>query len=237
MSTGAPAAAAKSDADLYKVLGEGNTSELYARPVRIVTLFDVPYGGGSSVDGKEVYIDRDLHEWIKSGRLAVKGMTAGQLEQAIVEHEHTEWAVDVGDNPVDRYDAAHEFATAKEHRFVFQLRVDPEFYEKCIRGSLDKIVKKAVRHPPPGLWCGPYLDKPTPRDKEILSAFRRLGVDDAHKESKIDVHYGIGPNECRTCVMWGNYRGDKGDLRHCDLVSGLTRIDRTCDRHQERNGK
>src|SRR6516162_10193155 len=35
MSTGAPAAAAKSDADLYKVLGEGNTSELYPHWPRI----------------------------------------------------------------------------------------------------------------------------------------------------------------------------------------------------------
>jgi len=227
----------KSDADLYKVLGEGNTPQLYAKPVRVVTSYDVPYGGGSSVDGSEVYIDRELYREVKSGEVAVKGMTADQIIQAWVEHEHTEWAVDVGDNPVDRYQAAHEFAEAKEDRFVRQLGVDPEFYEKCISEALKRAQARPVRHPPPELWCGPYLDEPTARDKQIISDFRRHGVEDAFKKSKIDVAYGIGSKECRTCAMFGNYAGDKGDLRRCDLVSGLVRIDRVCDCHQPRKGK
>lgn len=214
----------KSDADLYQMLGEGDTSELYARPVKLDTSHDVPYGGGSSVDGKTVYIDRMLYRDIMDGKMTVRGMTGRQIVKAWIEHEHAEWAIDAGDNPVDVYPAAHAFATAKEEKFVRMLGVNPERYEACIRPALEHCANRDPPNPPKDLWCGPYLDDPTPRDKELIRIFRSKGVVDAFKSSKIDAGYGIGAEQCEDCRYFGG-----GKLAPCEKVCGLVRWNRRCD--------
>jgi hypothetical protein len=128
MSTG-HRSEAKPIAELYSTLGKGDTPKLYARKVKLDVHHDTPYGGGVSVDGKTVYVDSRLYDGIRNGTIAIRGMTAQQLTSAIIEHEHTEWAIDVGDNPVDTYQGAHGFAAAKEEEFVRDLGVDPERYE------------------------------------------------------------------------------------------------------------
>src|SRR5580704_8310827 len=122
MSTGHRRNARKTDAELYQMLGEGDTSALYAKKVVLDTAHDIPYAGGVSVDGKTVYIDRRLYRDVIDGRLAVRGMSPQQIIQTWIEHEHTEKAIDDGDNPVDAYLGAHGFGTAKEHAFVRLLR-------------------------------------------------------------------------------------------------------------------
>jgi hypothetical protein len=237
MSTGHLRYEKKSDAELYKILGQGDTPQLYARKVKLDTSRSVPYGGGVSVDGKAVYIDELLYaeimckRWVPQDQwVLVKGMSSDQIVQAVIEHEHTEWSVDSGDNPVDVYVAAHEFATAKEERFVKLLGVDPERYEAAMRPALERCAKREPKNPPKDLWCGPYLDDPTPRDKEILRIFRAKGVIDAFKVSKIDVHYGVGARECRDCKMFGP---ESNEMRTCSLVCGLVRANRHCDRWEK----
>jgi hypothetical protein len=44
----------KPQGDLFQMLGEGDTSALYARKVTRDIDHDVPYGGGNSVDGRTV---------------------------------------------------------------------------------------------------------------------------------------------------------------------------------------
>src|SRR5207253_2680853 len=139
----------------------------------------------------------------------VRGMTPSQIIKAWIEHEHTEWAADVGDNPVDTYPAAHGFATAKEHRFVQQLGVDPNRYEECIAAGLKRCMRRFLAlgtktNPPRDVWGGPVLDEPDKDDKEIIRILRAKGVKDAFKLSKAEVHYGIGPQKCRDCVMFGD---------------------------------
>jgi hypothetical protein len=213
----------KSDAELYQMLGEADTASLYAGKVTLDTSHDVPYAGGVSVDGKTVYIDRMLYRDVMDGNVSVRGMTGRQVIQAFIEHEHTEWAIDCGDNPVDTYPAAHAFATAKEERFVKQIGVNPERYEAAIRPALERCVKCDPANPPRDLWCGPYLDDPTPRDKELLRILRAKNVADAFKASKIDAGYGIGARECKDCRYFGG-----GELAQCEKVCGLVRANRQC---------
>jgi hypothetical protein len=224
MSTGHRRDARKTDAELYQMLGEGDTSALYAKKVALDTAHDIPYAGGVSVDGKIVYIDRRLYRDVIDGRLAVRGMSPRQIIQAWIEHEHTEKAVDDGDNPVDAYLGAHGFGTAKEHAFVRLLRVDPKRYEGAIAPALDRCAKRDPDNPPRDLWCGPYLDQPTARDQEILRIFRAKGVADAFKASKLAAEYGIGAEKCRDC---GHFAG--GKLGECEKVCGLVRWNRRCD--------
>jgi len=211
----------KSDAELYQMLGEADTAKLYATRVKLDTSHDIPYAGGVSVDGKTVYIDQMLCRELRLS--PIRGMTSRQVFQAFIEHEHTEWAIDAGDNPVDTYPAAHAFATAKEERFVKQLGVNPERYEAAIRPALERCVKRDPENPPRDLWCGPYLDDPTPRDRELLRIFRAKGVLDAFKASKITAGYGIGERECKDCRYFGG-----GELASCEKVCGLVRANRHC---------
>ena len=223
MSTGHLHGEKKSDAELYQMLGQGDTNELYARTVQLDTAHDLPYGGGNSVDGKTVYIDRALHRDLMDYRVGVRGMTARQIVRAIVEHEHTEWSVDAGDNPVDVYMAAHGFATAKEEHFVKMLGVNPERYEEALRPALVACLARDPKDPPKDLWCGPYLDNPTGRDKELIRLFRAKGVVDAFKASKIDAEYGVGATECKSCRHFGG-----GKMAPCERVCGIVRWNRQC---------
>src|SRR5260221_1488810 len=113
----------KSAPELYEFLGQGDTPKFYARRPVLDHMYDWPYAGGNSVDGKTVFVDRMLYHEIIRGEVYVRGMTPSQIIKALIEHEHTEWAADVGDNPVDTYQAAHGVATATEHRFVHMLGV------------------------------------------------------------------------------------------------------------------
>ena len=224
MSTGHRHGARKTDAELYRMLGEGDTSALYAMTITLDTSHDIPYAGGASVDGATIYIDRKLYREIMDGKVAVRGMSPRQIVQAFVEHEHTEKAVDDGDNPVDAYLGAHGFGTAKEHAFVRMLQVDPKRYEAAISDALDRCAKRGPDNPPRDLWCGPYLDDPTPRDREILRIFRVKSVADAFKASKLAAGYGVGAEKCEDCKYFSG-----GTLGPCEKVCGLVRWNRRCD--------
>jgi hypothetical protein len=246
MSTGHRHAQAKSDAEMTRMLGEGDTPDLLARPVKLDTSHDIPFAGGISVDGRTVYIDRRLHADVMSGKIAVRGLTAKELIGAWIEHEHTEWAVDTGDNPVDSYGAAHAFALAKEnHRYV-SLGRNPDRVNDAVSPAIDACARRDPINPPRDLWCGPYLDTAFTDDgpdgkraKELLRIFRAKGVADAFKLSKIATHYGMGPDQCRNCTHFGRGTAIRktlgnGDIAPCEIVCGLVRADRDCDRFEEK---
>jgi hypothetical protein len=142
-------------------------------------------------------------------------MSPRQIIQAWIEHEHTEKAVDDGDNPVDAYLGAHGFG--------------PKRYEGAIAPALDRCAKRAPDNPPRDLWCGPYLDPPTARDQEILRIFRAKGLADAFKASKPAAEYGIGAEKCRDCRRFAG-----GKLGECEKVCGLVRWNRRCDWYSEK---
>jgi hypothetical protein len=241
MSTGHYRYEAKSEGELYKLLGQGDTAKIYARKPRIDTSFDWPYGGGNSVDGKCVYIDRALYREVMNGVVYVRGMTPSQIIQAWVDHEHTEKAVMDGDNAVDSYPPAHGFATTKEHRFVKMLPVNPDRYEECIESGLKRCLKRFIKlgtkaNPPRDVWCGPVLDDPDGDDREIIRILRAKGVRDAFKMAKADAHYGFGGTKCVDCKFFGDGQKTIGVLRPCARLSGLVRANRNCDYWSLRKG-
>lgn len=224
----------KTDAELYKMLGEGDTYQLYARPYTLNTSYDWPYAGGNSVNGKTVYIDRVLYQEIMSGKVKVKGMTPRQIVEAWCEHEHTEWSCEMGDNPCDSYEPSHEFANAKEDRYVEMLPKNPDTYNEEIRPGLQRCLRRFIANaktvkPPYDVWCGPILDHPDATDRELIRILRAHGVKDSFKVSKPGVNYGLGPDECRACAMFAR-KATLPHLHACNLVSGLVRDDRYCTR-------
>jgi hypothetical protein len=230
MTVGHRGQEAKPQAELNRMLGEGDTAQLAAKLVKLDTSHDVHYTGGVSIDGKTVYIDRQFHAELLAGTIAVRGMSARQVVRCLVDHEHTEKAIDDGDNPCDAYLPCHGFALRAEHDCVEAILGPdgPERYEAAIGPGIRRCAARTPTNPPRDLWCGPLLDEPSERDQEILRIYRRLGVDDAYKLSKLAVHYGVGAHECRACEHFSTT--DRGVLRRCALVSGLVRGDRGCDR-------
>lgn len=230
MSVGNLVYARRTPAELFKMLGTGDTASLYARPVKLDATHDIPYTGGTSVDGRTVYIDRRLFDEVIKGSKAVRGLKAKQLIQAWIEHEHTEWAVDAGDNPVQIYPAAHEFATAKEDRLYDQV-LGPGSHarvEALIEPWLKEVTARDPVKLPRDLWAGPYLDNPTDRDRELLRIMRAKGVTDASKLSKQTVDYGMGPQKCINCSMFQGSADKK--IAPCDTVSGPVRAENWCKR-------
>ena len=242
MSTGHRRGEAKGGTELHQVLGEADTAHLLQIKRTVDPSHDIAYGGGISVDGRTIYIDRQLRDEVMSGRIYVRGMTPSQILAAwLKRHEPSEWAIEFGDNPSDTYQSSHGFATALEEEFVRTLGVNPERYEECIKPGLKACIKRFIKlgrdaNPPKDLWCGPYLDAPDSDDEEILRVMRAKGVKDAFKKSKANVQYSMGENECRDCAMFGDKDIHPG-LRYCDLVSGLVRKNRWCCLWTARKGK
>lgn len=235
MAIGHRHAEKRTEAELYQMLGDADTPRLYDKSRQIATNYDIPYAGGISVDGRTIYIDRTLYRAVMDGEVKVRGMTAKQIIAAWCEHEATEWAIDSGDNPVDTYGGAHGYATAKEEKLVRMLGANPERYEEAISPALKQCKRRFLRmskpEPPADLWCGPISEEADAGDKEILRIMRAKGVTDASKEPKTEVHYGFGEVKCRECAM---YQQRAKDLSPCDLISGMVRWNRQCDRWQER---
>lgn len=245
MSVGHLKGIARTKEELQLVLGEADTSKIFARPKRLVTNHDVPYAGGASVDGEEIYIDATLyqeamcspkvprHLWV-----VVPGMSGKQLVGVWFKHEDTEISVELGDNPSDTYQASHGFGTANEEDDVeailgkgrkawYEKQIAPAL-KRCLQRSINKI-RIGIFNPPLSLWCGPILDNPDARDLTLIRGLQAKHVPDAFKLSKSDssVQYGMGGNKCEDCKMM---QQPKRDLSPCELVCGRVRWNRNCER-------
>ena len=225
----------KPAAELWAILGQGDTGTLFARPVKVDHTCTISYTGGNSVDGAIVYIDDEFYRAVMSSECSVKGMTSRQIIEAVIEHEHGEWAIESGSNEADVYQPAHELATALEHHYVRRLGVDPDQYEKALKPFIERAARRPQTKPPRDLWCGPVIDHATRADKEVIRQFRAHGVEDAFKRSKFDVHYTLGEEQCRHCAMFGD-RDVLPSLRKCDEVCGLVRAVKWCDKFSPRKG-
>lgn len=223
-----PMTLGKSIRDVYRYLGSYDTPELYAENYTVMTMFDVPWGAGNSLDRQRVYVDARLYQEIIDGVLVVDGLTPRDILAAWCDHEHTEICTIAGDNPVDNYQAAHECSQCKEHEFIVARGVKIAAYEDAIWPALRRCYNRPFKNVPKDIWCGPVLDKPTPRDHEIIKQLVRLGITDADRQSKYDVHYGVGATRCGDCTMYRK-KEDYGSRGLCVAVDGPIRYDRNCD--------
>jgi hypothetical protein len=223
--------------ELYRALGDRNTPELFGKSYKVDADHDIPYAAGNSVDRKTIYIDRTLYQEVMDGGLSKTGLNPDQIIGLWCQHEHTEKAIVDGDNPVDNYYPAHTRALRMEHSHLLSIvgqtnsSAKIRHYEESIWPSLVKCYHRNIKKPPKDLWCAPVLDDPTPRDEEIIEIFRRLGVIDAHKRTKREVHYRPGPQYCKDCRYWHPelISQDSGEMASCRIVNGLVRAEMHCD--------
>lgn len=224
-------------AELYAVLGERDTPRLYQQAWRLDATYDVPCGGGNSLDRKTKYLDRVLYQQAMDGEFQKTGLSPQQLVDCWLDHEHTEICIADGDNSVENYLPSHRRALRKEHERVLTI-LGHDHAEEKIRNyeaitwpALLRCYHQSIDRPPKDLWCAPFLDEPTERDKEILEIFRRAGVTDAFKRPKYAVHYGFGPLNCDRCRNWNPdfLVQEEHQLAGCRRVTGLVRADRHCD--------
>lgn len=223
--------------ELFKSLGEGDTPSLIAQRYTVDTDHDLPTGAGNSLDRKTIYIDRQLYQEVMDGAFSKTGLTPQQIIDRWLDHEHKEVCITDGDTAVDTYTPAHERALASEHLGVLVIlgtknaKAKIDNYESVIWPGIVRAYQRDPVKPPKDYWCGPLLDDPQPRDLEILDILRKLGVADARKQSKYDVHYGYTAHRCHACSMWRPDRlsQERGTLAECSAVSGLVRDTRGCE--------
>jgi hypothetical protein len=223
--------------ELYEALGERDTPFLFERTYKLDTDHDIPAGGGNSIDRKTKYIDRVLYSEVMDGAYKATDLTPQQIIDRWLDHEHSEKCIVDGDNAIDNYLPGHRRALRKEHEGVLDIlgtnnaAVKIAKYEATIWPGLLRCYHRQIVKPPKDLWCAPILDQPTERDEEILETFRKLGVVDASKRPKYEVHYGFGPQNCDQCSGWNPelVTQEHGQLAGCKRVCGLVRTDRHCD--------
>lgn len=224
--------------ELYSILGELDTPRLYDEPFAIDTKHDIPFGAGNSNDRRIKYIDRILYQEIMDGEFSATGLDPQQIVDLWLDHEHTEKCIADGDNPCDTYWPCHKRALKKEHGGVLAIlgRQDAQrkiaHYETVIWPGLVRCYNRPVKKPPLDLWCAPILDDlEDEHDKEILAQLVKLGVKDAAKRSKYDVHYGFGKKPCEECKWFNNepLKKSQGEIAPCKITAGLVRQDRHCD--------
>jgi hypothetical protein len=222
--------------ELYRALGEGDTPELFAGAFKLDFDHDIPAGGGNSLDARTVYIDRGLYAEVMDGEFKETGLSPQQIIDRWIDHEHTELAIILGDNPISVYRPAHQRALRREHEGVLAIvgRSDASAkiakYEDTIWPGLVRAYNRNPKKPPLDLWCGPYVNQPTHRDLEIIAVLKRHGVVDAAKRSKYEMRFGVGEHHCRDCAHWKPDRLSRSGrtLALCEEVSGLVRDELSC---------
>lgn len=189
-----------SGAQLNRVLNNEAVRERLLRPRNIILSFDMPYVGGYSTDGKNIYLDRHLPEELKlqlDGQIKIVRPATFLAEP--MGHEPVEWSVMEGLGWA--YGHAHSGpATGSERRKVLQL-LGPGWWQPW-QNEIEKYVKadehEKLEKLPKDLDLRPYYYPPI--NHKLLD--HMLSIIDKGKRSKVSVNYtDKGPKEtqCRAC--------------------------------------
>lgn len=221
--------------ELQELLSKADAPALMQRWAKLDTDHDVPDVAGYNVAGTTRYLDRDVFQALldpdhaKAVGVAIDtGLTPDQTIECILRHEGIEKVLLDGDNDIDSYEAAHEFATTGEHEQVRAFGGSPIRYERGLKEAIAFCAGKKLEQPPKDLACAPVLDDPDKNDKRVIKALQRRGVADAFKRSKETVGYSrsTGADRCGGCAQWQGARG--ATTSPCDQVEGIVRPDRWC---------
>jgi hypothetical protein len=230
--------------ELKKLMAEGDTSALASRWIGLDVDHDMPDLCGYNVAGTMVFIDRDFFRALLDPAYAQHigigpidtGLSPEDTIDCLVCHEQTEKQILDGDNAIDDYEPAHEFATTAEHLKVKDKGGAPLRYERGLAAAIRFCEAKTPTKVPKDFDCAPMLDQPDADDLRILKVLQTLGVVDAFKEAKDTADYGKATNsaQCAVCKGWQQGRGQ--DLSTCAKIEGLVRRDRTCARYSPMEG-
>lgn len=117
--------------------------------------YDVPYLGGSSKDGKTVYIDRRVPQVLNVAGKSVDPAKYLSVHETTENHLMTKQGLS--------YEDAHHQATTAERAAVQKDGLDWKSYEAHMDGLLSNIEHENPKSPPPDLYTKPY-----PHDKQEL---------------------------------------------------------------------
>lgn len=130
--------------------------------------FDIPYAAGFSMDGKTIYIDREMSDGYSSSKSGRKSVHVS-AERFLVLHEALEKAV------LDQfgflYQYAHQFALRFERVAVQAANLDLEAYENFMEKSVRRAGAQPILLVPRDLDLKPYVDE---GDVAILGAIQAL---------------------------------------------------------------
>jgi hypothetical protein len=241
----------KHPGELTKILSEGGAPQLMQRWKRLDIQHDVPDLCGYDVWGTVAFADKDFFRALTDPAYAEQivgaaidtGLKPEQTLDCLIGlpgqppgHEKIEKVLLDADNPIDTYEAAHEYATSGEHEKVRAHGSTPLRYER----GLDRIIRWCEKKIPKAVsrWyaCAPYLDEEDKQDAVTLKVLKTLGVQDAFKASMAKAGYtkSTSAARCSGCASWQGPRNTP--LALCKLVEGLVRTDRVCGRFESMEG-
>lgn len=145
---------------------------IYAE-VRVVRRYNVPYVAGYSVDGKTVYIDKDLPK-----TLLVRNTDAGgklkrmYIDRYLILHEATEKGLMRSYGL--RYQHAHQIALRIESELVRADGFVWQDYDRQLKPFIKVAEEDVVDDLPPDLDLTPYEDT---ADLELLSKMQKAMLD------------------------------------------------------------
>jgi hypothetical protein len=238
---------------LHRIMTTGATSELMKRWIKIDFNHDIAYAAGYNVQGTTRYVDRDfaraLYEPAFAEQLLGKAINTGlspdDTLDCILKHEAVEKVILDSDCPFEQYEedeevpgpGAHTLATFAEHELVRAKGSTPHHYERGLEAIFQHCSKKTLKSVPRDYACTSLLDDTDPNARRVLKDLRSMGIPDALKISKEMVGY-VGSSEKERCVVCAHWQATPtSDLSICDLVDGLVRADRRCQRFSERERK
>ncbi len=127
------------------------------RRVRLDREHDIPYLAGYSRDGKTIYIDRHLPQWLRTGGRRVK------IDRFLILHEAVEKTLlarlDL------HYQHAHQIALRAEEAAVRAAGIPWREYDRFMRQFIKEAGDEKLGRLPVDLDIKPYRDE---RDMELL---------------------------------------------------------------------
>ena len=143
------------------------------RRIRLVRTYDVPYLAGYSVDGKTIYIDKDLPTgFVESGGERVP------TDRYLILHEAVEKSILLHFGM--KYQHAHQIALRAEQAAVRADGVSWSEYDAFMQECIKEAAEDRSMILPPDLDLTPYVDE---HDDEVLARMRASMAKDARRRS------------------------------------------------------
>jgi hypothetical protein len=133
-----------------------------ALPFTVEEGCDIPYVGGSAIDGRTIYVDRHFPP-----RIAVEGRLV-DLRPGLIRHEQVEGVL-LRSGRFD-YGSAHHIANAAEDRVYRALGLDPAAADRAYGRLIRADAGEQLERVPADLNLLPYLAPPA--DKALLARMR-----------------------------------------------------------------
>ena len=214
-------------AHLDKLLDNDQVRERLFRSRKVIRDFDMPYIGGYSVNGENLYLDRHLPERITLEQDGSKKEVDPTIPLTGYRgHEPFEWSV--MDALGWGYDAAHRAATGSERR-VFVSHYGPDWWDPWQRAM--QHWAKADEHErlvkmPKDYDTRPILAPPV--NRALVAAVRRAmgGEGEARKLTKAAVDYTVSGAPREHCGNCEHYI----PANACELVRGYIAHDGWCNK-------